>query len=468
MSKLFFAASAKNFRRKQVNRKGILIMKNRNIVIMLASTLSVLACFMLSPMVQAVVPAPDGGYPGGNTAEGTNALHNRTSGQNNTAVGLNALYADTTGGRNTGLGVQTLRFNITGASNTAVGINALYRNTKSYNTAVGDSALFSNTTGNENTAEGYRALYNNTTDFYNTAIGSLALYSNSASSNTAIGSHALISNTTGAGNTAIGADALDSNIGGGNNTATGVQALDANTSGYFNTANGYQALQRNTIGFRNTANGVAALYNNTSGSNNTALGNGAGSNVTTASNVICIGAGIAGANTSNSCFIGNIFGVNNGFGAAAVYIAPNGALGTTPSSKRFKEHIKPMDKASDALLALKPVTFRYKSDAKGTPQFGLIAEEVAEVNPDLVVRDKDGEIYSVRYDQVNAMLLNEFLKEHKKVAEQSHKIKEQETTITELKKEMETVVARLKEHESQIQNVSDQIELRKIVANDRQ
>ena len=231
-------------------------------------------------------------------------------------------------------------------------------------------------------------------------------------------------------NTANGAGALSNNTTGNDNTANGLMrslatppavttwpavfALSSNTTGNLNTANGVDALFSNTTGIVNTAIGTSALYNNTTGSGNTALGAGAGSNVTTANNVICIGDEVSGANVSNSCFIGNIRGVTTANAdAIPVLIDSAGQLGTASSSRRFKKEIKPMDKASEAILALKPVTFHYKSDTKDTPQFGLIAEEVAEVNPDLVVRDEDGEIYTVRYDAVNAMLLNEFLKEHK-------------------------------------------------------
>jgi Chaperone of endosialidase len=174
-----------------------------------------------------------------------------------------------------------------------------------------------------------------------------------------------------------------------------------------------------TTGEGNTAIGALALENSSTGSNNTALGVGAGSGVGDANNVICIGANVSGVNLSNSCFIGNIYGVNEGGVILPVYINSSGRLGTQApsSSRRFKKEIKPMDKASEAILALKPVTFHYKSDTMDKPQFGLIAEEVAEVNPDLVVRDDKGEVYTVRYDQVNAMLLNEFLKEHREVQE---------------------------------------------------
>src|SRR5437899_4284977 len=161
---------------------------------------------------------------------------------------------------------------------------------------------------------------------------------------------------------------------------------------------------------------------------------------------------------ASACFIGGINGQTTTSGTA-VFINPSGKLGTITSSARFKKDIKPMDSASEVIVSLRPVTFHYRSDIMNTPQFGLVAEEVAAVNPDLVVRDKNGEIYTVRYDQVNAMLLNEFLKGHRKVETQSRKIQEQETTITQLKKEMETVVARLKEQDSRIQKVSARIEL---------
>ena len=185
------------------------------------------------------------------------------------------------------------------------------------------------------------------------------------------------------------------------------------------------------------------------------VGASAGSNITGADEVICIGAGVAGQNVDNSCYIGNIFGATiDPATATLVGVDVNNKLGTIASSKRFKKDIKPMDKASEAILALKPVTFHYKSESKAMPQFGLIAEEVAEVNPNLVVHDKNGEILTVRYDQVNAMLLNEFLKEHKKV-------EEQQATITQLKTEMQTVqtvIAQLKDQAAQIQKVNAHIE----------
>ena len=249
------------------------------------------------------------------------------------------------------------------------------------------------------------------------ARGALAL--NTADSNTAVGAGALLLNTAGIGNTATGAVALLENTSGGNNTANGDNALNSNTAG-----NG------------NTAIGVSALPNNTVGNLNTALGAGAGGSILTASNVICIGA--AGQNVSNTCYIGNIFNTTSS-GGTAVFINSDGQLGTTTSSRRFKDEIKPMDKASEALFALKPVTFRYKKelDPAGIPQFGLVAEDVEKVNPNLVVRDEKGKPYSVRYDQVNAMLLNEFLKEHREVQE--------------LKKQIEALSAGLQKVSAQLE-----------------
>jgi Chaperone of endosialidase len=313
------------------------------------------------------------------------------------------------------------------------------------NNAFGNSALLENMVGVDNTAIGDLALLNNDVDGAGTA-----------NFNTAVGSGALGANTDGGGNTALGVDALANN-----NahflTAVGIDALFANTTGTGNTAVGTLALSQNTTGNNNTANGDSALVNNATGSNNTALGASAGQNVTTANNVICIGA--AGNNVDNSCFIGNIFGATSSNGLA-VLINSNGRLGTMTSSARFKDEIKPMDNASEALFALKPVTFRYKKviDPQGIPQLGLVAEEVEAVNPDLVVRDKEGKPYSVRYDQVNAMLLNEFLKEHRKV-------EEQQATIAQLKQDFQSRIAHQQKQiealTAGLQKVSAQLKLNK-------
>jgi len=251
----------------------------------------------------------------------------------------------------------------------------------------------------------------------------------------------LRSDTAGSFNTAVGAGTLLANTG-LENTATGTGALLSNMGGLSNTANGAFALVSNSVGTSNTAIGSRALSNNTTGSGNVALGIGAGSAVTTASSVICIRH--TGANINASCFIENIRGVETNFqDALPVMIDSFGQLGTTSSSRRSKKEVRPMDKTSEAILALKPVTFRFKRDAAGIPQFGLIADEVAEVNPDLIVRDKNGEIYTVRYDAVNAMLLNEFLKEHRKVQK--------------LEAALEAVAARLTKQETDLQQVRAQV-----------
>jgi uncharacterized coiled-coil protein SlyX len=363
----------------------------------------VLMGFALSPRVRAVTPAPDGGYAGFNTAEGTDALQSLTSGVANTAIGAGALFSNTTGNDNTANGFGALAHDTTG----------------SINTALGFQALFFNATGFENAATGWRALFTNTTGFHN--------------------------------------------------TADGFSALLRNTTGNHNTANGDEALGSNTTGNFNTTDGAHSLENSTTGSGNTALGFGACDNVTTANNVICIGSGVEGANVSNSCYIGSVFGQISS-GGTAVFINSSGKLGTSTSSRRFKEEIKPMEQASEVLFALKPVTFRYKKgiDPQGIPQFGLVAEDVEGVNPDLVVRDKEGKVNTVRYEAVNAMLLNEFLKEHRKVQEQEATISQlkstvarQDATIAQQQKGMEAVTARLNEQAAQIQKVSAQLEVSK-------
>jgi hypothetical protein len=367
-----------------------------------------LAGFAPTSAVQAVSPAPDGGYPGGNTAEGQAALFALTSGTFNTAVGF-----------------LSLRSTTESSFNTAIGAGALLGNAANSNTATGAGALLSNTTGGVNTANGAFALVSNTEGDFNTATGFSALGNN----------------TTGFENTATGVQALESNTIGSNNTANGFSALSNNTIGSQNTATGFNALFQNT-GALNTANGSNALANNTSGSGNIAVGVGAGGSVTTANHVIAIGH--PGANVDDSCFIGQVRDALVAPDAAQVLIDSAGKLGTTNgSSRRFKEQIKPMNKVSEAILALKPVTFHYKSDKTNTSQFGLIAEEVADVDPNLVVPDKEGKPYTVRYDAVNAMLLNEFLKEHRKNEEQQGMIERQQKQIEALSVGLQRVSAQL-------------------------
>jgi hypothetical protein len=262
-----------------------------------------------------------------------------------------------------------------------------------------------------------------------------------------------LNNTSGSNNTAAGFQALSSNTTGANNTASGESALINNTIGNFNTATGGHALEDNTMGITNVAIGYHALEHNTTGAENTALGVEAGRDQTTGSGNVYIGRSVVGvAGESNKTYIRNIN--STGLNGAAVTVDVNtGLLGHATSSRRYKEEIQPMDQASEALYQLKPVNFRYKKEIDRTQalSFGLIAEEVAEVNPDLIVRDSDGKPDTVRYEAVNAMLLNEFLKAHRKM-------QEQESTITRLKKEMATVVARLKEQDTKLQRVNDRLE----------
>ncbi len=385
-----------------------------------------LVCLALLPEVQAVVPAPDGGYPGNNTAEGQNALLSLTTGVNNTAVGWFSLKSNRNGQLNTAVGAGTL-FSMVGASR---------------NTAVGGAALFSDTYGGGNTAVGALALWSNTTSDLNTAIGDNALFSNTVGSeNTAVGGLALFNNTTGNANVAIGSLALSVNFTGGGNTAVGRGALFDNQSGNYNIALGYAAGDR-TTGSNNIVIGDIGVAGE---SNTTRIGGGAFTGPQTAAFI----AGISG-----TAVVGD-----------AVVVDGYGQLGTVASSARFKKNIKPMDKTSEAILALKPVSFQYRSDSKGTPQFGLIAEEVAKVNPDLIVRNRDGEIYSVRYEAVNAMLLNEFLKEHRTVQDLKSTVAKQEATIAQ---QQTSFQSKLAEQERQIealtaglQKVSAQLELNK-------
>jgi hypothetical protein len=368
-------------------------------------------------MAQAQLsPAPDGGYPNDNTAEGTDALFSLTTGPDNTAIGFDALFSNTTGDSNT---------------------------------ATGSIALSSNTTGVRNTANGFAALNSNTTGERNTATGRAAL----------------VNNTTGNNNTADGHDALFSNGTGIRNTATGSFALFFNTTGPNNTATGYFALYNNTTGDSNTANGYGALLNNTTGVGNIALGNFAGVNLTTGDQNIDIGnVGVAAETntirigtegTQTNAYLAGVYQTNIAKGLV-VKVDSDGHLGTVGSSKRFKDAIKPMDKASEAVLALKPVTFHYKKelDPDAIPQFGLVAEEVEKVNPDLVVRDRDGKVYSVRYEAVNAMLLNEFLKEHRTVQELKSIVAKQEATAAQQQKQIQTLTTGL-------QKVSARVEVSK-------
>ena len=369
-------------------------------------------CFGALNEAHAVITDPEDYFPGGNTAAGQGALLNVNldQGQFNTAIGLLSLSGITEGDFNTGVGAATL-----------------FVNTANNNTATGAAALFSNTIGEDNTANGVAALARNIEGSWNTAFGSQALTANTGYDNTAIGFQALSSNTDGSSNIAVGRNALLNTTLGTNNTCIGRDAL-----------------LLNTIGGNNTGVGFGSLQMNTSGTQNIGLGSFAGFNVTTAFNVIAIGS--LGANVNFSTWIDNIYGITPQSGTTVpVVVSDGGQLGTVASAARFKQDIATMDKTSEIILSLRPVTFHYKTDARKTPQFGLIAEEVAKVNPALVLPDKDGKPFTVRYDAVNAMLLNEFLKEHRKVEK--------------LEAALRAVNERLSEQDAKIQKVSAQLKL---------
>jgi hypothetical protein len=374
----------------------------------------------LAPNAFGVSPAPDGGYANQNTAEGDNALFSLATGFGNTANGFQALYFNTTG---------------------------------NYNTAYGGNSLFHNTTingvsGHNNTANGVDALFSNTT----------------GSDNTASGFNALAFNTIGTNNTANGVNALYYNTSGIDNTANGQNALQRNRTGFHNTATGFAALVSNTTGSGNTADGENALGNNTTGFGNIALGFGAGNNVTTASHVICIGT--IGNNLSNSCYIGQIFGQAS-TGGVAVFINSNGSSAPSPLPGGLKRRLSQWSKPAKRSLRSNrsPSVTKRGIDPAGTSQFGLVAEEVEKVNPDLVVRDKEGKPYSVRYEQVNAMLLNEFLKEHRAFLKEQRKVEAQEATITQLKEDFQSKLAeqqkQIKALTSGLEKVSAQVEVSK-------
>jgi hypothetical protein len=392
---------------------------------------------VLLPKARAVVPPADGGYPGGNTAEGENALLSLTTGTFNTAVGFFALEN-----------------NDLGNYNTAIGAGALFATADSVmNTAVGAGALLLNTGGTNNTATGAFALINNRSGTGNTAIGNQALQDNvAASGNTAVGSLAMLANTDGSFNTSLGDNVLRSNITGAHNTAVGASAL-------FST----------TASDANTAVGDFALFSLDGGSNNLAFGRNAGWLLESGDGNLYIGADAGITNESNHTYIANINATSvSGGGTDTVTVdLTTGLLGHLSSSRRYKEEIQSMDSASETLYRLKPVTFRYNKEinARQTLEYGLVAEDVADVDPNLAIRNKDGEIESVSYTAVNAMLLNEFIKEHRRVEELKSAMAQQrkdfEAAIVQQQKTTEALVARLNEQEARIQKVSAQVEMGK-------
>jgi hypothetical protein len=389
-------------------------MKSRKIIF--TTVLSAVVCFGLCQQVQSATDTPDpGSISVSNTADGQGALSGLGAGLYNSAFGFLSLLSNGDANFNTGVGAGVLLVN-TASNNTAVGAGALFSNTGGVsNTAAGTFALWLNTDGSDNNAVGDSALFNNVTGTFNNAHGRSALFANDGSENNAFGDLAMDSNTTGSQNTAIGDDALRANVDGSGNVAVGDEA----------------------------GTGLGASVNN------------------------CIAINVPGAGPfavlDNTCFIGSIFDqpVSDVGTQEAVFVDQFNVIGISASSRRFKHDIQPMDKSSEAILALKPVTFKYNADKNGRTQYGLVAEDVAQVNPDLVVQ-RNGEISTVRYEQVNAMLLNEFLKEHKKV-------QSLETTVAQQAKGMEVLTAQLREQAAQIQKVSAQLEVNKpaskVVAN---
>jgi trimeric autotransporter adhesin len=389
------------------------------------------------PKMQTVSPAPDGCYPNYTTAEGCSALQLLSTGSGNTGLGWYSLYLDTTGSFNTG-----------------VGGGALALNNADSNTAVGAAALLLNTTGTLNTAVGTDALVFNDSGSDNNAFGAFALFNNNGSFNNAHGRIALNSNADGIENNAFGDRALRDNVSGSHNTATGDDALLVST-GDGNTAMGEQA--GNTI---------------VDGTENVCIGDGAGGGLVSANNNIAIGVPAAGPflDLDDTCYIGSIHDepISDAGSAQAVYVDQFNVLGFLPSSQRFKHDITPMDKASEVLYGLKPVTFKYNNDTTARTQYGVIAEEVAKVAPDLVFRDKNGTVETVRFEQISAMLLNEFLKEHSKVEKLKNDF---QSRVAQQQKEIAALTAMVKEQASEIQKVSAQLELSKsapqTVRNDR-
>ena len=373
-----------------------------------------------------------------------------TCGSANTAVGYEALETNTTGADNTALGMFTLEFNTTGEANTASGLAALSANISgSDNTASGYNALNANTTGNSNSAFGAGALGSNTTGSLNVAYGLEALAgATTGSYNTAIGADALLHGTSGSYNTAIGANALLNGTTGNYNTASGYEAMYDNTVGAQNIAYGLYALHGNSKGNYNAAVGGYALYSNTSGSSNIALGYKAGFYPTAGANNIHVGnlgaAGDTGVikigtqNTQKATSIAGIYSTSPMTGGSVVVINSAGLLGVqTVSSERFKSDIMPMNKNTTRLEQLRPVSFHYKSDPHGPVQYGLIAEEVAKVYPELVTRDEHGDVNGVRYDELAPMLLNEMKLQNQKL----QRLDAQDVEIRELRAEVRALQA---------------------------
>lgn len=375
-----------------------------------------------------------------NTALGANALKTNNA-DDNTAVGAATLQNNSTGTKNSALGTDALKENTNGSRNTAIGYKSLTANTVSDNTGVGHNALVANIGGANNTAIGSSALDHNTSGARNTAVGVNALTANTTVSDlTAVGYNALAANGIGTDNTAIGSNALAKNVGGNFNTSIGINSLVENLTGDLNIALGANTLAANISGDGNNAVGSSTLGSNISGDFNTALGANALPNLSSGDQNIAIGLNAGNGYTSNetnnivignpgaegesgvirigtdgthtACFIAGIRGATTGVAdAVAVLIDSAGQLGTTSSSRRFKTDIRKLSENElGSLGQLEPQAFRYLTDPEGTVRYGLIAEDVAQIAPWLVVYDEKGLPYTVKYHELSIALLHEIHK----------------------------------------------------------
>jgi len=435
-------------------------MKIRKVIF--TTALSALVCFGLCQQVQSATDTPDpGSLPTSNTADGQGALGSLTTGLYNSAFGFLSV-----------LSLSDANFD------TGVGAGALLVDNGGENTAVGAGALFSNTTGSDNTAVGAFALFNSTTAGLNVAVGDSALVSFNGTTafdgaNTALGSIALSAETSGEENVAVGRRALESLVSGSNNVAVGWRAGDNYTGGETNnicigSGTGGTAGESNAIRIGDSASsGGIDVINNSTLANVVTIGPGLSTQGITILTLlgfgnVSIGNGLQTTTGASTCNIGGIFNQTPPAGSHLVTVGPNNQLAdATLSSRRFKKDIAPIDKMSEGILALRPVTFHWKTDNTNEPEFGLVAEEVAEVNLNWITRNPQGEISGVRYETIPILLLNEFLKEHKKVEEQQANIAELKSTVAQQQKGMEVLTAQLKEQAAQIQKVSAQLEVNK-------
>jgi len=435
-------------------------MKIRKVIF--TTALSALVCFGLCQQVQSATDTPDpGSLPTSNTADGQGALGSLTTGLYNSAFGFLSV-----------LSLSDANFD------TGVGAGALLVDNGGENTAVGAGALFSNTTGSDNTAVGAFALFNSTTAGLNVAVGDSALVSFNGTTafdgaNTALGSIALSAETSGEENVAVGRRALESLVSGSNNVAVGWRAGDNYTGGETNnicigSGTGGTAGESNAIRIGDSASsGGIDVINNSTLANVVTIGPGLSTQGITILTLlgfgnVSIGNGLQTTTGASTCNIGGIFNQTPPAGSHGVVVGPNNQLAdATLSSRRFKKDIAPIDKMSEGILALRPVTFHWKTDNTNEPEFGLVAEEVAEVNLNWITRNPQGEISGVRYETIPILLLNEFLKEHKKVEEQQANIAELKSTVAQQQKGMEVLTAQLKEQAAQIQKVSAQLEVNK-------